>query len=175
MDALEQAATTLAADLGRVGMQESRLYAQYEMQVAERQELLARERLARPLLDSAQNSVDSKSAELAALREHVAELEDSVKQRGDVMTDSSSLISIKKALAKIQTELQEMDLRVGMLSSELLRKSVTTQGNHEHMANQHPNWNRRGLGPLIDDDSSDEEWLPPNKAEDTSNISRKFA
>ena len=91
------------------------------------------------------------------------------------MTDSSSLISIKKALAKIQTELQKMDLRIGMLSSELLRKSVTTQCDHEHMANRHPNWNMRGLGPLIDDNSSDEEWLPPNNAEDTINISRKYA
>ena len=129
--ALEQAAATIAADLERVGMQESRLLAQHETQVAERREILARERLARPLLDSAQNSVDSKATELAALQEHVAELEDSVKQRGDVMTDSSSLISIKKALAKIQAELQDMELRMGMLSAELLRKSVTAQGYRE--------------------------------------------
>ena len=108
--------------------------------------------------------MDSKATELAALQEHVAELEDSVKQRGDVMTDSSSLISIKKALAKIQAELQDMELRMGMLSAELLRKSVTAQGYREQKANQLSNSSARGLDPWLDDDSSDEDWLPPTRA-----------
>jgi len=52
--------------------------------------------------------VEEKAAELAELRERAADVEGAVASRGDQMTDSSQLVQLKEALAKIKAELRDM-------------------------------------------------------------------
>ena len=123
-----------------------------------------REQQIRPQVEDGQARVAARTAELAALRARAEEVAEEVTQRGDDLSDSSSLVKIKAALASIKKELSEMDVRAGVLSTALLRSSVALPRQAKHRAKQliFCAGAASAESPRLSDsgDLSDEEWLP---------------
>lgn len=65
-------------------------------------------------------TITDRTNELAQISEELDLVKSKMDQRGNSMTDTSPLLDIKKALARIKAEVKQMDLRIGAVEHTLL-------------------------------------------------------
>ena len=61
---------------------------------------------------------------LADVSNELDHVKSQMDMRGNSMTDTSPLLDMKKALTKVKSEIQEMELRIGAVENTLMRSSV---------------------------------------------------
>jgi estrogen-related receptor beta like 1 len=69
-------------------------------------------------------SVTNASSELNKLSEELDRVKGEIQQREDRMSDTSPLMQIKEAVAKMRTEIKEMSLRIGVLQHTVLHYTL---------------------------------------------------
>ncbi|CAE7873106.1 ift57 [Symbiodinium sp. KB8] len=73
---------------------------------------------------AAEEEVSRLTMALADVTEELEELEGQLEDRGESITDTSPLLRIKAALAKLRSEMVGMDTRVGVLGHRLMQHSM---------------------------------------------------
>lgn len=93
-------------------------------------------------LDSLQESYNSLQREIAELTQELADKTDAIEQiknnvsdRNNTMTDVSPLRKINTALTQLKKEVQEMELRIGVVAQTLLQAKLKNQHNHQKRDN----------------------------------------
>eukprot|EP01136_Pigoraptor_vietnamica_P008648 Opistho-1_new@44235 len=79
-------------------------------------------------------TVTERTNELARITEELEQVKAQMDERGSSMTDSSPLVKIKQALARLKKETIEMDVRVGVVEHTLLAIKLRTKAQVHHEA-----------------------------------------
>ena len=67
-----------------------------------------------------------KTNELARISEELEAVKLTMEERGETISDTSPLVKIKQAIKTLKAELQQMEVRIGVVEHTLLQKSVTS-------------------------------------------------
>ncbi|CAH0560872.1 unnamed protein product [Brassicogethes aeneus] len=68
--------------------------------------------------------VANRNRELSKLTDRLETVKQQMEERGSSMTDGTPLVNIKKSVAKIKSEITEMDIRIGVLECILLQTKI---------------------------------------------------
>ena len=68
--------------------------------------------------------VNQLTNELANIHDQIDELASQMEDRGSSMTDTSPLVKIKAALSKLRSEINSMDIRIGVLGHTLMQSKL---------------------------------------------------
>eukprot|EP00939_MAST-03C_sp_MAST-3C-sp1_P003199 g3199.t1 len=104
-----------------------------------------------------QESVRDLSETLSTVSARLDELKELQESKGSSMTDTGPLIRMKKALKKLQSEMKEMEIRIGVLSHTLMQAKMEEKG--EEMADDDDidDGARSGIIKRRDDDDDDDD------------------
>ena len=79
---------------------------------------------------------------LAQIMDDIEAVKMEMEERGSSMTDGSPLVNIRRALARVKSEITSMDVRIGVLEHTLLQARMKDRSNMQrdfHQAVQdHP-------------------------------------
>ncbi|GMH74795.1 hypothetical protein TL16_g06558 [Triparma laevis f. inornata] len=78
---------------------------------------------------SANENVSSLTNELSTIAEQLAEVKGTMDSRGSSMTDTSPLVNIKAALQDIKVEINNFELRIGVVGQSLLSQQTSATSN----------------------------------------------
>ncbi|XP_050303134.1 intraflagellar transport protein 57 homolog [Anthonomus grandis grandis] len=81
---------------------------------------------------SVSTGVAERNRELNNLNGKVESIKQQMEERGSSMTDGTPLVNIKKAIAKIKSEITNMDVRIGVLQCLLLQTKLREEKQLEH-------------------------------------------
>ena len=92
--------------------------------VSEYKEIQEKMKVVKGHQQEAGNKVSEYTNELQEISDQLEEIKSTMDERGSSMTDTSPLVRIKKALKKLKEEIQEMELRMGVLSHTLMQAKM---------------------------------------------------
>ena len=77
--------------------------------------------------EGSSGNVSSLQNDLADISDQLAEIKGTMDSRGSSMTDTSPLVKIKAALQDIKTEINDFELRIGVVGHTLLAGQVLNE------------------------------------------------
>jgi estrogen-related receptor beta like 1 len=77
---------------------------------------------------STSQAVSDLTNELANVTEQLEEVRGQMDDRGSSMTDTTPVVRIRNALAKIKEEVKTMELRIGVVSHTLMQSKMKAKG-----------------------------------------------
>ncbi|XP_065305010.2 intraflagellar transport protein 57 homolog isoform X1 [Dermacentor albipictus] len=131
---LERLSTGLGSVLDKLASREKYLNAQLEAPLAQYrsvQEALAR---TREHYRTVSGGITDRSRTLAQITEELEQIKQEMEERGSSMTDGTPLVNIRKALARLKTEITQMDVRIGVAVHTLLQAKIKEKGNLRDVA-----------------------------------------
>ena len=102
-------------------------------------------------------TVGRQNEELADLTDRLHATKKSTKDKGRRMTDTTPLIRIKTAIQTVREEMQDMDVRIGILGHLLLRSQLAMAKRNKKRLQQQQRGGGLGGGHYDDLDSEEEE------------------
>ncbi|XP_064470641.1 intraflagellar transport protein 57 homolog [Ornithodoros turicata] len=126
---LERLSTDITNTLDKAASREKYLNSQLDPLLVEyraAQEFLVQ---AREQYRSVSGGVTERSRILAQISEELEQVKQEMEERGSSMTDGTPLVHIRKALARLKTELSQMDVRIGVALHTLLQAKLKEKGN----------------------------------------------
>ena len=102
-------------------------------------------------------TVGRQNEELADLTDRLHATKKSTKDKGRRMTDTTPLIRIKTAIQTVREEMQDMDVRIGILGHLLLQSQLAMAKRNKKRLQQQQRGGGLGGGHYDDLDSGDEE------------------
>ena len=73
---------------------------------------------------------------LAQIMDDIEAVKMEMEERGSSMTDGSPLVNIRRALARVKSEITSMDVRIGVLEHTLLQARMKDRSNMQRDLNQ---------------------------------------
>ena len=95
--------------------------------------------------------------ELQDITDKLEVIKSTMEERGSSMTDTSPLVRIKKALKQLREEIQEMELRMGVLSHSLMQAKMRHRTAKDAGIESKVSGRNRSIMP-DGDDSDDDNW-----------------
>ena len=121
---LARIAESVKDSLESVTSRERYLNNAFSALVAEYKEIQQKMKGVKGRQQEAGDKVSEYTNELQEISDQLEEIKSSMDERGSSMTDTSPLVRIKKALKKLKEEIQEMELRMGVLSHTLMQAKM---------------------------------------------------
>jgi intraflagellar transport protein 57 len=127
---------------------------------AEYEELTGQLKTTRDKQQTTQASVAALTSSMASIQEQLDEMKEDMAGRENSATDTSPLVNIKEALVSIKGDVQQFDLRIGVVSHTLMRAKLKlaqkrSGGKGKHKGSRHGG-DKGGAEKDEDDDDDDD-------------------
>lgn len=77
--------------------------------------------------ENVSTGVAARNRELNKLSEKLEKVKQQMEERGSSMTDGTPLVNIKKSIARVKTDIADMDIRIGVLNCVLIQTKIRDQ------------------------------------------------
>lgn len=122
--ALEQISAELSQTIEAVGKVEARLNAQCEADISEYAGRQADFAAKQEVYSKSTEQINRLQNQLASVTDELQAVKGRMDERGAAMSDTSPVVKIKNALAKLKAETRAMEVRIGVVSHSLLLKRL---------------------------------------------------
>jgi len=124
MTQLETIGNTVRDALQRVSAKEASINSQFENLTEQYHQAQKRLKEVTEEYNTSSTGVSNLTSELSAVTEKLETVKNQVNNRGTSMTDSSILIQIKTALQSIRKEIQNFEVRIGVVGHTLMQSKL---------------------------------------------------
>ena len=143
--------------LERVTSRERYLNNTFDSMVQEYKKVMEKMQSVKARQQESGDKVGEFTNELQDITDKLEVIKSTMEERGSSMTDTSPLVRIKKALKQLREEIQEMELRMGVLSHSLMQAKMRHRTAKDAGIESKVSGRNRSIMP-DGDDSDDDNW-----------------
>ena len=123
--ALKSIRESIRTNLDRVVSKEKYINSKFDSMQYQFRELQQKLNASQTRFQTTQDSVRDLSETLATISNRLEDLKEQQESKGSSMTDTAPLVRMKKALKKIEKEMKEMEIRIGVLSHTIMQSKMS--------------------------------------------------
>jgi len=114
----------ISQNMDKVVSREKYLQQQFEPLLSEYSGLQSRRNVLLDSYETASAGISQKSRVLSSISDELESIKSEMEERGSSMTDGTPLVSLRKALQKIKTEVTTIDVRIGVATHTILEANL---------------------------------------------------
>lgn len=142
-DSISKLTNSVTKDMEKVQLREKYIQDQFEPLINEYISIKNRLEELNQKYASQSSGVTTKSATLSEITDELEGIKAEMEERGSTMTDGTPLVSLRKGLSQLKSEVTVLDIRIGVAAHTILRSQLEEEGMAMDSMAQHDNGSRR--------------------------------